>query len=112
MYIREAHPSDGKWPIPNAPSDPKTLDERMGVASTCVKEMKLSIPFVVDDVDDSANEAYSGWPDRIFIVGADGKIAYAGARGPFGFKPADARAALAKLLGVEDAPKKAAEKGD
>jgi len=33
------------------------------------------------------NKAYSAHPDRLYLVGKDGKIAYAGAPGPQGFNP-------------------------
>lgn len=98
IYIREAHPSDGRSPIPNAPKDPTSIDEREIVASDCIKEMKLTIPFLVDDMKDTANKAYSAWPDRIYIVGTDMKIAYKADRGPWGFKPDDAKKALKDLL--------------
>lgn len=98
VYIREAHPADGRRPIPNAPKDPKSLDERESVASDCVKGMKLSIPFLIDDMQDTANKAYAAWPDRMYIVDRQGKVAYKGEPGPKGFKPDDARAKLKELL--------------
>jgi hypothetical protein len=45
------------------------------------------MPCVVDDMDDTADNAYAAWPERLFVVGADGRIAYAGGQGPFGFSP-------------------------
>lgn len=85
--------------MPYAPNDPKTIEEREKVAADCMKAMKLSIPFLIDDMSDTANKAYSGWPDRIYIVGADGKIAYKGERGPKGFKPDEAKAKLKEIVG-------------
>lgn len=99
VYIREAHPSDGRRPVPNAPRSPQSNEERARLASRCIKAMKLSIPCIVDDIKDVASKAYAAYPDRIFIVGADMKIAYAGARGPSGFKPEEAKKALKKLVG-------------
>ena len=32
-------------------------------------------------------EAYAAWPTRLYLVGLDGRIAYAGGLGPFGFHP-------------------------
>ena len=40
--------------------------------------------------------AYNAMPDRLFVVGIDGKIAYRGARGPRGFKPDELEAYLKK----------------
>lgn len=45
------------------------------------------MPALVDRVDDEVGRTWAGWPDRLFVVGKDGKVAYAGARGPFGFDP-------------------------
>ncbi len=97
VYIREAHPSDGRRPIPNAPRSPKSDEERLGLASKCVKEMKLSIPCIVDDLKDTAGKAYAAWPDRIFVISKDMKIAYAGRRGPASFKPEEAKKVLKDL---------------
>jgi hypothetical protein len=30
-------------------------------------------------------QAYAAWPDRIYVVGTDGRIAYKGGPGPRGF---------------------------
>jgi hypothetical protein len=73
---------------------PKSYEERCRVASDCIKGMKLSIPSLVDDMQDTAEKGYSGWPDRIFIVGQNGKILYRGEQGPRGFKVEEAEAAL------------------
>jgi hypothetical protein len=38
-------------------------------------------------MDDDAEQKYAGWPERLYIIGTDRKIAYAGAMGPMGFDP-------------------------
>ena len=48
--------------------------------------MKLEVPALLDDMDDTASKAYASLPDRLYLIGKDGKIAYAGARGPRGFQ--------------------------
>lgn len=103
MYIREAHPTDG-WKVPQNVKEgieiksPKTEQERQDVAGTCVKSLKLSIPCLVDDMKNTAESAYAGWPDRIYVVGKDGKIAYKGEPGPRGFRPEDAEKVLKDLI--------------
>lgn len=103
VYIREAHPTDG-WKVPQneragiAVKDPKTDQERAEVASTCVKTLKLSLPCLIDDAKNTAEKAYAGWPDRIYVVGKDGKIAYKGEPGPRGFRPEEAEKALKDLM--------------
>jgi hypothetical protein len=79
--------------------DPVNDRERGEVASTCVQKLGLDmITAVVDKVDDQVNQAYAAWPDRLYLVGKDGKIAYAGGPGPGGFKPDELAAAIRKLL--------------
>ena len=45
------------------------------------------MPALIDGMDDAVNKAYQALPDRLYLVGKNGEIAYAGDRGPFGFKP-------------------------
>ena len=56
--------------------------------------MGLEIPALLDGVDDAASRAYASHPDRLYLIGKDGKVAYAGARGPKGFSPKELRAAI------------------
>lgn len=106
VYIREAHPTDG-WQVRANERDGvliknhTTEEERAKAAGACAAGLKLSMPMLIDDMNDTVEKAYQGWPDRIYIIGADGKIAYKGARGPVGFKPKEAEGALKKLLGIE-----------
>lgn len=78
--------------------DPKTEKEREDVASECMKDLKLTIPCLIDDLKNTAQRAYAGWPDRLYVIDKDGKVAFRGEPGPRGFKPAQAEAALKKLL--------------
>lgn len=57
------------------------------------------IPAVLDRIDNKVNDTYKGWPDRLFLVGRDGKMAFSGGRGPGGFIIADLDAAIRKELG-------------
>ena len=50
-------------------------------------------------MQDTANDAYSGWPDRLYLIGVDGDVVYAGGRGPWGFQPDDLEAAIEEELG-------------
>ena len=78
--------------------DPINLDERGGVAKQCTAELKLPMPAIVDRLDDKVSKAYRGHPDRLYLVGKNGKIAYAGGRGPFGFDPESWAQAIAEEL--------------
>lgn len=67
--------------------DPRTDEERVAVAETCSTRLRLAMPIAVDAVDNAVASAYGGWPDRLYLVGAGGRIAYQGGEGPFGFDP-------------------------
>jgi Iodothyronine deiodinase len=92
VYIREAHPEDG-WVLADnrrqeiAVVDPTSLDERADVAGACAMRLQTQIPILLDDVDDAAALAYGGWPDRLYLIGRDGRVAFQGEPGPDGFKP-------------------------
>jgi hypothetical protein len=103
VYIREAHPEEG-WILPEnrrsglAVQEPKSDEERRGVASTCATNLRLQMPMVVDGVDNAVASAYGGWPDRLYLVGRDGRIAFQGDEGPFGFKPDELERAIEQEL--------------
>jgi len=92
VYISEAHAADDSWPVPYAKekgiTEHKNYRERCAVADRLVKDKKLTIPFLVDTMDNQAAKLFKGWPDRLFLVAPDGKLVVAGKRGPWGFKPA------------------------
>jgi hypothetical protein len=106
VYIREAHPEDG-WVLSAnreeeiALADPTSLDERAAAAEACVLRLRTRIPVLLDDVDDEVALAYGGWPDRLYLIGRDGRVAFQGEEGPFGFKPEELAAAIdAELAAV------------
>lgn len=105
VYIGEAHPSDA-WQLPSNIKDqvvyasPTNADERSTLAEMCVTRLGIKIPALVDHFDDSTEKAYSGWPDRLYLIDRDGRVAYKSKPGPFGFKPADLEAALRTHLPV------------
>jgi peroxiredoxin len=43
-----------------------------------------------------ANDFYTGWPERFYIVDEEGVIVYKGKPGPFGYHPEEVEAWLAK----------------
>lgn len=103
VYIREAHAIDSRSPMGGdgmpIVEDPISLMERKGVAQICMTKLDLEpIPALVDDMDDTANKAYHAWPDRLYLVGKDGRIAYHGGRGPFGFDPDELEEAIEAAL--------------
>jgi alkylhydroperoxidase family enzyme len=109
VYVREAHPTDG-WRMASndaagvAVKQPRLLNERESVAKTCCSSLKISMPLVVDEMDDRVGHAYSGMPDRLYLIDRKGRIAYKSGRGPFGFKPGELEQSLVlSLLDQESA---------
>ena len=108
VYVREAHPTDG-WRMESNDvfgvrlPQPKTDDERRGVAQTCRAALDFEMPFAVDTIDDAVGAIYSGMPSRLYLIDYSGKVAYKSSRGPFGFKPAELENSLLWLLS-EPAP--------
>ena len=97
VYINEAHAADGRS-MPRIGKDLGIFEhnnygERCQVAEKLLSDKKLTIPTIIDGMDNKVNEAYKAHPDRVFIVRSDGKIAIAAARGPRGFAPAIAQTA-------------------
>ena len=112
VYVREAHPTD-EWQMKSNLKDdvcyaqPKTLEQRVTIASDFVKRFKFTLPFGIDDMSNAANDAYAAWPERIYIIDESGRIAYRGGIGPFNYKPEEAREWLAARYGAvkHEAPK-------
>ena len=91
VYIREAHAVDSNRPSPVAKArgikEPTNFKERCSTASSLLKDNNLTIPTLIDSMDNKTDTDYSAKPDRVFLVAKDGTLAVAGARGPRGFKP-------------------------
>lgn len=99
IYIREAHASDSLWPSRKVKiKQHKTYRERQHAANTCQSALNLKIPVLIDDMNNTANIGFQGWPDRLYILSPKGTIAYRGGRGPWGFKVEGMEKELVKLL--------------
>lgn len=78
-------------------ASPRSEDERSVVAGTCVRKLGIEIPAVLDEFGDSTEHAYTGWPDRMYVIDASGRVAYKSKPGPFGFKPDDLKNAIVQV---------------
>jgi hypothetical protein len=102
VYVREAHPTDG-WVMKSNEkagvviAQPQTFVQRQQVAEQCVAKLKPSIPFYVDDMEDTAGNLWSAMPARLYVIDSQGKVAWKSGRGPFGFKPEEMEQALLML---------------
>lgn len=103
VYIREAHTSD-VWQDPDNVDDhiifasPKNMDERSEMGQMCVVKLGIKFPAVVDNFDNVTERDYTGWPDRLYVIDRDGRVAYKSRPGPFGFRPEGVAATLQKLV--------------
>ena len=64
--------------------------------------MLHGIPTLVDEMDDAVMTAYAAWPDRLYLVGLEGEVVYAGGIGPFGFKPDELKEAIDTYLAAHE----------
>lgn len=103
VYIQEAHPIDA-WQLDDNVKDDvlvattKSDAERANVAGVCLTKLGIELPAVVDEADNRVERAYTGWPDRLYVIDREGRVAYKSAAGPFGFKPAEVEASLKRLV--------------
>jgi iodothyronine deiodinase-like protein len=79
---------------------PTTFAERQELAKVLVDRLKYRVPVAIDGIENPADRAYAAWPERIYVIGAGGRVVYKGGMGPFGFKPEEAEQRLAEHLGV------------
>lgn len=49
--------------------------------------LRFPFPVAVDTMDDAVAERWSGWPERLFVIDAEGVVRYTGEQGPWGFWP-------------------------
>ena len=102
VYCREAHAADSDRPAGKDVEQPVSTEERREVAASFLDEMELDIPALLDNIEDKTSKDYASLPDRLYLVAKDGKIAYAGGRGPRGFKPDELEKAIEKELKAND----------
>ncbi len=75
-------------------ASPKDETERFNVAGACVRRLGIKFPALVDGFDNRVETAYTGWPDRLYLIAPGGKVLYKSKPGPFGFDPNSLAAAI------------------
>ncbi len=78
-------------------ANPTTTAGREEVAGACVRNLHIAIPALIDSVDNNVEKNYTAWPDRLFLIGADGRIRWKSGAGPFGFSAKGLEGALQAL---------------
>jgi thiol-disulfide isomerase/thioredoxin len=92
VYITEAHPTD-IWQMQSNVREhvlfasPRNEAERFDVAGACVRKLGIKFPALVDGFDNRVEAAYTGWPDRLYLIAPGGRVLFKTKPGPFGFDP-------------------------
>ena len=103
VYIQEAHPTD-LWQMASNVRDgvlfhsARTEGERTGTASACVRNLGIRIPALLDGIDNQTERAYTGWPDRLYLIGQNGRLIFKTRPGPYGFSSRELAGALRSLF--------------
>ena len=103
VYIREAHADGEDQVIRNLDegvifTQPETEDERAEVASACMLRYNFSFPMLLDGMDNDAEEKYISWPDRLYMIDREGKVAFKSGLGPLYFDVDEFEAAIRDYL--------------
>ena len=94
-------------------ADPTDLAGKTAIATSCVVDLGIEFPALVDPIDNRTELAYTAWPERIYLVGTDGRIILKTQPGPYGFEPDDLEAELEKLFpDVPELPEEEEEDGE
>ena len=81
-------------------AQPKTEGERVEVAGACMIAMQLEMPMLLDEITNEVDTDYKALPERLYLIGADGVLAYRGGTGPFQFNPDEWEQAIESHLGA------------
>ena len=90
VYIQEAHATDG-WQVEANIEENillrqhQSFDEREEAARSCAIGLHISLPTLVEEMDNAIDEAYGAAPERLYLIGKDGRVVYHGGAGPHFF---------------------------
>ncbi len=88
VYIEEGRPSNCSRPAEYAGHiiDPRNYGERCMAAGLFISEGNITIPVIIDNMNNSVKDDYNGWPERVFVINKNGLLAFASHKGTDGFK--------------------------
>ena len=101
VYIEEAHPGNTVEGL--EVFAPGTIEERHELAVLCTGSQDLTLPTVLDKLDNAVGIAYAAFPDRIYVLDGEGTVQFKTMPGPFGWDVEGPRQALDRLLGESSA---------
>lgn len=91
---------------------PTTFEERLELVDEFITLMDYDLPIAVDLMEDAAEKAYSAWPERLYVIGADGKVSYKGGIGPDNFNLGELEDWLVLRFGEREEPESGESKAD
>ena len=104
VYIKEAHPTDGSQSPPNVDDNvlytqPTTEAERAEVAAACMLRFNFSFPMLLDNMTNEIEGKYKAWPERLYVLDANGQVTWKCGLGPHLFDPDGFEEAIKALTG-------------
>ncbi len=82
---------------------PAAFPDRLELARACCERLGLTVPLLLDTMENDADRAFSAWPERLFVVDRGGCVLYHGGKGPYGFDPDELGGFLASQLRASNA---------
>jgi len=77
---------------------PQNIEQRAEVAQACMLRLELMMPTLLDDMDNSTDTAYAAVPERLYVIGRDGRVTFQSEPGPFGFDVSGWQRAIETLV--------------
>jgi type I thyroxine 5'-deiodinase len=81
---------------------PRTDGERTDTASACVRNLGIHTPALLDGIDNRTERAYTAWPDRLYLIGTDGRVIFKTRPGPYGFSSKGLEGVLRRVAGEKN----------
>jgi hypothetical protein len=88
VYISEAHPEDG-WQLEInhdqrcVYEQPTNIEARAAIAADCIRDRAITMPVAIDDMNNTVSKLYSGSPERLYLIDAEGIVQHRSPSGPF-----------------------------
>jgi hypothetical protein len=73
IYVSEAHPEFGQ---DDYTRNPQTLKDRHLAAQDLAKQKEMTLPILIDTIDNRAAEVFGAAPTRIVVLDARGEVVF------------------------------------
>ncbi len=73
VYVREPHAGEARfWRY----KQPKNYDEKLANARLLIQQKKVTMPFLLDGMDELAHRSFGRLPNMIYVIDKTGRIVY------------------------------------